>query len=425
MAIIKPFKPLRPLSRFAGAVVAPPYDAVTVKEAQRIIWSNPLSFLKVLRPEVNVPFYSNSKEAVYNEAKNALKEFINNRIFIEEKEPHLYIYTEEINNRSQSGVVGLFSCQDYDKGVIKRTENTKPKELEDRVQWIKHTGVQAGPVFLMHEENTTLRKVIDEIINTPPKYDFITEDGVRHIVHSVSDNQLIKKIQKIFLGIPTLYIADGNHRALAACKVNKKIASLKGFFLGAAVSCREVHIMAYNRMVKELNGFSKEIFLRRLKDFFYVEKVYGNVKPCCKHSFSMYLDKEWFKLIIKENYVGKANTLESLDTYFLEQHILRPILGIDSRESNGKIDFVSEKENIEDLVKQVDTGESRVLFLLFPVQVEEMVHIINQGFIMPPKSTWFEPKFRSGLFLNPLRDVVTEFKKKEKVSLEDDYNIWL
>ena len=425
MAIIKPFKPLRPLSRFAGAVVAPPYDAVTIEEAQRIIWKNPLSFLKVLKPEVNVPFYSNSKEVVYNEAKNALKEFINNGIFTKEKKPHLYIYTEEINGKRQSGVVGLFSCEDYERGIVRRTENTRLDELDDRVQWIEHTGVQAGPIFLIYKENAALRKVIQKIMSTSPEYDFITEDSVRHIVHPVSDRQLTEKIQRIFLNIPTLYIADGNHRALAACKVNKKIASSEGFFIGAAVSSKEANIMAYNRMVKELSGLSKETFLRKLKNYFYVEKIYENIKPCCKHHFTMYLDGEWFKLIIKENYINKTTVLESLDTYFLEQYVFKSILGLDSKKSNGKIEFISEKENIKEIVNQVDRGESRVLFLLFPVDVEEMIRIVDQGFVMPPKSTWFEPKFRSGLFLNPLRDVMAEFKKNEKVFSEDDYNIWL
>jgi len=405
MAIIEPFKPLRPLNQFASVVIAPPYDTVTIEEAQRIIWNNPLSFLKVLKPEVNVPFHSSSKKVIYNEARNALKEFINKGIFIKEEKPHLYIYTEEVDGRRQSGIVGLFSCKDYEKGIIKRTENTKDNELDDRIQWIEYTGIQAGPVFLIHKENSASHKVIKEIIRKTPEYDFITEDNVRHIIHSISDRELIENIQKIFLKIPTLYIADGNHRVAAYCKISKKISPEKGLFIGAAVFSQEAHILAYNRIVKELNGFSKEEFLKELKNYFYVEKIHKNIKPCCKHHFTMYLDKEWFKLVIKENYINKTSPLESLDTYLLEKYVFKSILGLDSKTSNGKIDFVSEKVNIKEILSNIDRGESRVLFLLFPIDVEEMMNIVDQGYIMPPKSTWFEPKFRSGLFLYPIETV--------------------
>ena len=421
MAMIKPFKPLRPTSRFAGAVAAPPYDTVSVEEARQILQNNPLSFLKVLKPEVNIPFYSNSKKTVYTEARNALKEFINSGIFMQEEKLHFYIYTERADGRRQSGVVGLFSCKEYEESIIKRTEEIKYMDLEDRVQWIEHTNVQGGPVFLVYKEKGTVREIINKVMKEPPEYDFVTEDGVRHTVHSISEKGMIKGVQSAFMDIPTLYIADGNHGTLAACEVNKKRGGVSGFFLATAVAHTEVNIMEYNRVVRDLNGLSQEKFLQRLKQYFYVEKI-GNhtVKPSKKHTLGMYLDKGWYKLTIKENYLDEANPLESLDVYFLEKYVLQTILGINSERGNGRIDFVSGKEGMSTLEEKVNKEGWAVSFALFPVAVSEVIQVADSGFLMPPKSTWFEPKFRSGLFLNPLKDILAEFKNEKT----EDYNIW-
>ncbi|MEA3312921.1 MAG: DUF1015 family protein [Caldisericota bacterium] len=425
MAIIKPFKPLRPVSRFAGAVVAPPYDSVSLKEAREIVRSNPLSFLKVLKPEVNVPFYSTSKSVMFREAKHSLDEFLEGGIFVHEKTPHFYIYTESIDKHMQSGIVGLFSCNDYEKGVIKGTEKTKYKELDDRISWIEYMNIQAGPSFLMYREKKSIKDVVHRIMEGSPEYDFITEDGVRHTVHSVSKKTVIEEIQSLFLDVPVLYVADGNHRVFATCSVFKKYGIQSGFFLGAAVPHNNVHIMEYNRIIKDLNGLSKDEFLYKLNQYFYVQKI-GKIvfKPDRKHLFGMFLEGNWYKLMIKNEYVVNLNPLESLDVSLLSKYVFQSILDIMDERDNGRIDFVSGKEGTDALEEKVQKDGWTVSFSFFPITVPEIVAVADNGFIMPPKSTWFEPKFRSGLFLDSLDEVKEKIKKDIETS-QEDYTIWL
>ncbi|MCD6107516.1 MAG: DUF1015 domain-containing protein [Caldisericaceae bacterium] len=425
MAIIKPFKPLRPVSRFAGAVVAPPYDSVSLKETRQILRNNPLSFLKVLKPEANVPFYSTSKSAMFREAKHSLDEFMEGKIFVQEKTPHFYIYTESIGEHVQSGIVGLFSCNDYEKGIIKGTEKTKYKELDDRIRWVECMGIQAGPSFLMYRENKSIREIVNRIKKESPEYDFITEDGVRHTVHSVLKKAVIVEIQSLFLNIPVLYVADGNHRVLATCRVFKKYGIQSGFFLGAAVPHNNVCIMEYNRIIKDLNGLSKDEFLYKLNQYFYVQKIGKTAfKPDRKHFFGMFLKGNWYKLMIKNEYVVNLNPPESLDVSLLSKYVFRSIFGIMDERDNGRIDFISGKEGAEALEEKVQKNGWAVSFSLFPITVSEITAVADNGFIMSPKSTWFEPKFRSGLFLDSLDEIKERIKKDTETS-QEDYTIWL
>ncbi len=411
MAIIKPFMPLRPLSRFAGAVVAPPYDSVSLKEAERIVWSNPLSFLKVLRPEITVPFYSNSKEKVYAEARKELILFLKKGIFVRESSPHFYLYTEIRGNVRQSGIVGLFSCSEYGN-TIKGSENLRVSELNDRVEWIKHTEVQSGPVFLLYKKENSLQNIVSKILNAFPTYDFITEDNVRHIVHSISDTNTIDAIRRAFRNIYSLYIADGNHRTRAACIASKKY-SMPPYFIGAAVPASETHLTSYNRLIKDFNGLSEGEFLKRIEKYFYV-KNFGHYKPpSSKYSFSLYTGGRWFYLTVREKFV---NT-DFIGVSFLEERIFNEILCLDSRKDKDRITFVIGNDE-----SAVDKGEWKALFVLYPLTIRKLMDITDRGIVLPPKSTWFEPKFRSGLFLYPMRDIKDG---SDNTLFEEEFNLWI
>jgi uncharacterized protein (DUF1015 family) len=322
--------------------------------------------------------------------------------------------------------VGLFSCDDYEKGIIKGTEKTKYKELNDRIRWIEYMNIQAGPSFLMYREKESIREVVDRIKKESPEYDFITEDGVRHTVHSVSKKTVIEEIQSLFLDVPVLYVADGNHRVLATCSVFKKYGILlSGFFLGAAVPHNNVYVMEYNRAIKDLNGLSEDGFLHKINQYFYVKKIGKTAfKPDRKHLFGMFLGGNWYMLTIKNEYVVNLNPLESLDVSLLSKYVFRSILGILDERDNGRIDFASGKEGTEALEEKVQKNGWAVSFSLFPITVSEITAVADNGFIMPPKSTWFEPKFRSGLFLDSLGEIKERIKKDIEPPKED-YTIWL
>ncbi len=409
MAIIKPFRAIRPKSRFAGAVVAPPYDTVSIEEARKIIHKNPLSFLRTLRPETIVSFYGHSKEIVYKEAQKELFDFINREIFVQDKIPHLYIYTEQQGRHTQRGIVGLFSCRGYGNGTIKGTEKTRREELEDRIRWVKSTNVQSGPVFLMYKERRTVTQVIEKVIKNIPEYDFFTEDGVRHIIHSISDKRIILEIQNIFSKISPLYIADGNHRTRAFCTVNKG----EGYFIAAAVSHMEVQILPYNRGLKSLNNLSDEEFLKKLRKFFHVAQCKATREPYAKGDFALFLKNHCFYLTLK----SKKNLP---DVSLLEDYVFKNILHI----QNKNIKYISGKTNTDDLTEWVNNEKYKAVFLLYPPSPSEIFYFIDSGQLMPPKSMWFEPKFRSGLFLNPLKEIL-KTKQKLKDKLEEDLGIWI
>ena len=411
MATIKPFMPLRPLSRFAGAVVAPPYDSVSLKEAERIVWSNPLSFLKVLRPEITLPFYSNSKEKVYAEARKELILFLKKGIFVRESSPRFYLYTEIRGNIRQSGIVGLFSCSEYGK-VIKSSEDLRASELNDRLQWIKHTEVQSGPVFLIYKKENSLQNIVSKILNAFPTYDFITEDNVRHIVHSISDTNTIDAVRKAFRNIRSLYIADGNHRTYAACTASKKY-SMPPYFIGAAVPASEAHLTSYNRLIKDFNGFTEREFLKRIEKYFYIEVSERFNPPASKYNFSLYVSGWWFYLTVREKFVNA----DFLGVFFLEKHVFNEILCLNSRKDKDRIKFVVGND-----VRAVDKGEWKALFVLYPLTVSELMNVADRGIVLPPKSTWFEPKFRSGLFLYPLRDIKDG---SDNTLFEEEFNLWI
>ncbi len=406
MAEILPFRAIRPKSRFAGAVVAPPYDAVGIKEAQVIIHKNPLSFLRVLKPEATVAFFHNIPEIVYSEAEKELHDFINKEIFFRDKKPAFYIYTERTHGHRQSGIVGLFPCKGFESGEVRGSEDTRAKELEDRVRWIKSTRVESGPVFLFYREKKSISEFSQKVLKRVPEYDFFTEDGVRHTVHIIKNANEIALIKKEFLKIKTLYIADGNHRARAACKICGK----NGYFLAAAVPHTEVQVFSYNRIVNFPKGKSAEAFAKK-----FVEEMGGKT---LKRARAPRVKGE-VVLITKSKVVsvmlGGENGVP--DALLAEKKIMRTL------PEGTKIGYIGGKTKATKIAKTIRSGEFDLAVLLFPPSPAEIMRVADSGKLLPPKSTWFYPKFRSGLFLNPINE---DFRLKTETAFpqDDDFGVW-
>ncbi len=386
MAQILPFRAIRPKSRFAGAVVAPPYDAVSRREAEIIIHKNPLSFLRVLKPEATIPFFNTSPEIIYREAGKEFIDFLKKGIFIREKEPAFYLYTESISGHVQNGITGLFSCNDFKSGIIKGSEKVREFELDDRIRWIKSTRVQAGPVFLFYNERQSIVNLTEEILLISPLYDFETEDGVRHTVRRISDSDFIESIRNEFSSVERLYIADGNHRTHAACSVNSN-----GYFLATAVPHTEVRFFSYDRVVKNFK-VSINFALTELSKFFEIKETDELFRPAKKGRISMLLNDKNFVLKTKKEFLTKPD-VELLDSI---------LSGKEGTLFAEGIEYVSGKVSPGSIKNAVKDGRFDAAFLLSPPTISEIVSAADSGKLLPAKSVWFDPKFRSGLFLNPL-----------------------
>ena len=434
MATIKPFRPLKPKSKFAGSVAAPPYDSVSLKEAREILWKNPHSFISVLKPEVNVALYTKDETLIYGEARALLGEYLEKGIFYREKVPSLYVYRESYQGKSQCGVVGLFSCGEFWSGDIARTEETKDAELSGRIKWIDNLGVQAGPVFLIHRESFRLRNLLKRIMKSAPEYDFFTDDAVRHTVFRISEPVLIERMQNLFLHIPRLYVADGNHRTAAACTRGRS-----GYFLGTAVSAKDARTASYNRLVKFPTPFvrSGASFIDALTKYFTVSevskeslnsqgsflkekflKIVGAVLRS-KKSFVMYYKNKGYKLSLKRKYFSEFFDVPDLS--LLYEIVFKRILHIEDIER--AVYYVSGAHRENELKMAVKSGKFDAAFLMRIIFPEEVMRFADLGKVLPPKSVWFYPKFRSGLFLNPLKDFSALLENVQNG--EDDYTIWL
>ncbi len=406
MAKIIPFRAVRPRSRFAGAVVAPPYDAVSDREAEIIIHKNPLSFLRVLKPEATIPFFSRTPDIVYAEAKKELFDFLKKDIFIREKKDSLYLYTESVSGHTQNGIVGLFSCKDFSKGKIKGSEETRSLELKDRIEWIKSTRVLAGPVFLFYKEEREISEIVKEILGKPPLYDFETEDGVRHTVRKISGEKTIERIKTEFAKIKTLYIADGNHRTRAACSVENG----SGYFIAAAVPHTELRIFSYDRFVR--GSINKKAVMESLSKFFEIKKVESLFRPENKGIVTFALKDEIFVLKVKKDFA-----------YFPDVKVLRmAIFSQDLLTDKNSVEYVSGTVPPESVETALKKGAFGAAFLLSPPLISEIVSAADSGELLPAKSVWFDPKFRSGLFLNPLDE---DFDLESIIDRrEEEFGVW-
>lgn len=410
MAVFKPFKAWRPLPELAEKVAAKPYDVLSSAEARIEAEGNELSFLHVGKPEIDLPedidLYD---ERVYKKAKENLDKFINNKIFVEDPKPCYYIYAQTMDGRTQYGFVGLASVEDYWNDVIKKHEKTRKDKEEDRANHVRYTNSHSGPIFLTFHDEPKLQEIIDKYSQTKPNTDITTNDNIRHQVWLICDDDEIATIQNIFHNMRNLYVADGHHRSAAAAIVGRerKFANQNhtgeeeyNFFLAVAFPASHLKILDYNRVVKDLNGLTTEEFLAKLRENFKVIETCCQFKPESKGQYGMYLDGKWYILKTNPELLNNDDPIEILDVSILQKYVLSKILGIEDPRTDKRIDFVGGIRGLAELERRVDSGEMKVAFALYPTSINELINIADAGKIMPPKSTWFEPKLRDGLFIH-------------------------
>lgn len=404
MVTITPFKALRPEAQLAKAVASRPYDVLSSKEAKVEAQGNPHSFLHITKSEIGLPDNTDvHSQEVYNKAKEYLTAFVSRNILFRENKPCYYIYRLTMNGRSQAGLVCGSAVDDYENGLIKKHEFTRPEKELDRITHIKTTGAQTGNVFLAYKNV----EEIDEILNKwmhdkNPQYDFIAEDGVQHSIWIISDDKAIENITKLFkTKVPATYIADGHHRAASAAKVraelDKAATENADYFLTTLFPSNQLEIMDYNRVVKDLNGLSAHEVLAALENSFLVEAKSSAYRPDALHTMGLYLAGSWYKLTAKPGTYNESDAVAVLDISILQKNILEPILGIKDQRTDARIDFVGGIRGLAELEKRVDSGEMAMAISLYPVSIQQLFSVADSGEVMPPKSTWFEPKLRDGL----------------------------
>ena len=407
MADIKAFKGFRPAKEYANRVASPPYDVLSEEEARAIFEENPHSFLQVIRSEVSLSKNVNpySKE-VYEQAKRNFNRLVEDGILIQDSSPCFYIYKQKMGLHQQSGIVAISSVQDYFKDIIKKHEFTRPEKEKDRTTHMKVTGIHSGPVFLTYPEVSSIDNMVKEICKGEPDYDFVLEDGIGHSLWVVRDEAIIEEIQFQFKeNVPFTYIADGHHRAASSANIGRDTfgAENPGYFLTVIFPANQLKIIDYNRVVKDLNGLDEKRFFKIISSNFEIEDSPIPCKPRHLHEFGMYVNNKWFKLIAKEGSFDSGDPVRKLDASILQENILSKVFGIKDPRTDDRIDFVGGIRGIDELERRVDSGEMRVAFSLFPVSIQQLIDIANSGKVMPPKSTWFEPKLRSGMVVHKFK----------------------
>lgn len=402
MAIIKPFKALRPATKLAEQVAAKPYDVLNSEEARAEANNNPFSFLHITKAEIDLPpgihVYS---KLVYEKAKQNLDRFIHDGILFHEGKPCYYIYQLVMNGRSQTGLACVSSVDDYFNDVIKKHEFTRPEKEKDRIDHMLTTGAQTGNVFLAYRDVSEINDLINRWKSAySPVYDFLAADGVQHLAWIMDDDPTIESVTEIFQRkVPVTYIADGHHRAASAAKVSRQLPENENakYFLTTIFPAGELAILDYNRVVKDLNGLAVEEFLKKLEADFTIDKSDSPFSPGDLHQFGLYIDNQWYRLDSKKGtYVN--DPVGVLDVTILSNNILDKILGIKDQRTDKRIDFVGGIRGLGELEKRVNGGEMKLAFSLHPVSISQLFEIADSGNTMPPKSTWFEPKLRDGLF---------------------------
>lgn len=413
MARIKAFKGLRPIREKVHLVASRPYDVLNTEEARKEVEGNPDSFLHVVKPEIDFPADQNPYASeVYLKGKENFTTLKENGIFFQDDKECIYIYRLTMNGKSQAGIVAAAAIDDYFQNVIKKHELTRPDKEEDRKKHVFVSEMNAEPVFFAYPAMDSLDEIVSKIVRDKPEYDFTAEDGVRHelwVVHDEVANQIVVEFDKL----PATYVADGHHRTAAAALVGKDLRAENpsyigdesfNYFLAVHFPDNQLTIIDYNRVVKDLNGHSKEEFIELLKDNFDVKRIgKEQFKPSKLHEIGMYIDGDWYALDAFKRTYDNSDPIGVLDVTILSNQILRPILNIVDLRTDKRIDFVGGIRGLGELEKRVDSGEMKVAFALYPVSMKQLIDIADGGEIMPPKTTWFEPKLRSGLVVHSLK----------------------
>ncbi len=413
MKLIKPFNALRPRPELASRVAAPPYDVLNREEALAMAAGNPFSFLRINKPEIDVdPSIDAFDPRVYQRGAENLQRFITEGILQRDARSTFYVYKQVMGSHEQIGLVAAASVAAYEQNLIKKHEFTRPDKEDDRVNHIHTLGAQVGPVFLTYRARPQIDALIADIVTQPPAYDFVSDDGNRHVLWVVQDDATVAQLQAQFDAVDCLYVADGHHRSAAAQRVKdlrrQAAAAPTGeeswnYFSAVIFPHNQMQILDYNRVVKDLNGLDDEEFLARLQLCFKARfSRQGAVKPRKEHEFTMYLGGQWYVLEALEGLWNDKDPVKRLDVSILQNNLLAPLLGIEDPRRDKRIDFVGGIRGLQALEQRVDSGESRVAFALYPTSIESLMAIADTGEVMPPKSTWFEPKLKSGLFIHVL-----------------------
>ncbi len=417
MSVVRPFQAIRPAVELANQVAALPYDVMNSQEAREMVVGNPYSFLYVDKAEIDLdPAIDLYDTRVYEKARDNLNKMIAEGVFIQDDKSCFYIYKQVMDGRSQIGIVGCASIDDYMNNVIKKHELTRADKEQDRINHVDYCDANTGPIFLTYRAKETINKLVNDTMSEKaPVYDFISDDGIGHTVWVVDDQAVIDAISKEFASIDNLYIADGHHRSASAVRVGQMRRQAKpdftgneefNFFLSVIFPDDQLYIMDYNRIVKDLNGNTVDEFLKKVQEKFNISEYTqdGPLKPAKKHTYGMYIAGKWMLLEAKEGTYDAKDPVAQLDVSILQNNLLHPILGIGDPRTDKRIDFVGGIRGLQALADRVDDGTMAVAFSMYPTTMDDLMDIADAGAIMPPKSTWFEPKLRSGLFVHKLSD---------------------
>jgi len=411
MSTIRAFRALRPVPAKAGEVASKPYDVMNTQEAKELAQGNPVSFLRVVRAEIAFPDGADAySDEVYQKGRDTLEAFFADGVMIQDETPCLYIYRQKMGDHIQTGLVTTASCVEYDQGIVRKHEFTRPVKEADRVRHIETLQAQTGPVWITYRAVAEIDALVGELSSGEPTAHFTAPDGIEHSFWVVSDAEQCKTLEQLFTDkVPVLYIADGHHRSAAASIIAAKKREQGAaaddpsqFFLSVVYPDEQMMIMAYNRFVHDLNGHSKESFLEKMSDVFEVSPR-GELtlpSPAARHQFDMYLDGEWYSLQVKDGIFDANDPVASLDVSILQEKVLTPILNIEDPRTSNRIDFVGGIRGHKELERLVQGREGSVAFACYPTSIQELLAVADNNEVMPPKSTWFEPKLRSGLFVN-------------------------
>ncbi len=415
MAVVRPFMALRPKEDLVEKVASLPYDVMNREEAKEMAKGNEYSFLHIVRSEIDLDDKIDlHDEEVYKTARKNLDDFQDKGIIVQDESPRYYIYRQLMFGRVQTGIVAVTSIDDYMNDIIKKHEFTRPVKEQDRINNFDYCNANTAPIFLTYRKNDTINKLVNDWIKFhKPVYNFISDDDITHIVWDITSDEVNEAIKKEFEKVDYLYIADGHHRSASSAKVGLKRREANpnytgeeefNYFMSVIFPDEDLFIMDYNRVVKDLNGNSTEELIKKIEAKFDVEKQDGKepFKPMQAKTFGMYVDGAWYKLSAKDGIYDNNDPVDRLDVSILQNNLLNPILNIDDPRTNNRIDFVGGIRGLKELEERVENGGFKIAFSMYPTTMEDLLAIADSGNVMPPKSTWFEPKLRSGLFTHLL-----------------------